>query len=194
MLIKGNYMKTTMKHLLLFILTIAAFSSKGQDRPKETQTSDFRKVQIGINVSPDICYRTLKNNDGSSTSDLIMKLDNENQTAKVGYTAGLNVCFSINKFFGLETGIQFSNKGYQTKFTDLIFEQPENSSLPDKAKFIYNFHCIDIPIKANFTIGEKKIRFFHKCWIDDKYFDQGSINKCFGLSRPHRQKNKPNKL
>ncbi len=153
-------MKTTMKHLLLFILTIAAFSSKGQDRPKETQTSDFRKVQIGINVSPDICYRTLKNNDGSSTSDLIMKLDNENQTAKVGYTAGLNVCFSINKFFGLETGIQFSNKGYQTKFTDLIFEQPENSSLPDKAKFIYNFHCIDIPIKANFTIGEKKIRFF----------------------------------
>ncbi|MES2621388.1 MAG: porin family protein [Bacteroidota bacterium] len=148
-----------MKHLTLFMLALAALTCYGKDKTKETSSADFRRVQIGINVSPDICFRTLKNNDGSLTSDLVVKLNNENETVKVGYTTGLNVCFNIKKFVGLETGIQYSNKGYQTKMEHLIYAQPE-PGFPNKAKFIYNFHCIDIPVKANFTIGKKKVRFF----------------------------------
>ena len=150
---------TTMKQLPLFILLLITLSSKGQNTDKKVSTSDFKRVQIGINFSPDICFRTLKNNDGSSTSDLVLRLNNENETVKFGYTAGLNVCFNIKKFVGIETGIQYSNKGYQTKMKDLVFGQPDPHT-PKKAKFIYNFHCIDIPVKVNFTIGEKKVRFF----------------------------------
>ncbi len=158
-----------MKHLTIILLTLTAFSSYGQDKTKETSSSDFKRVQIGVNISPDICFRTLKNNDGSSTGDLVVKLNNENETIKVGYTAGLNVCFNIKKFIGLETGIQYSNKGYQTKFNDLIFGQPDPSA-PNKAKFIYNFHYIDIPVKANFTIGKKKVRFFTSVGVTPNIF------------------------
>jgi len=160
---------TTMKHLTLFILTITAFSSYGQDKTKETPTSDFKRVQIGINISPDICFRTLKNNYGSSTSDGFIKMSNENETVKVGFTTGLNVCFNLKKFIALETGIQYSNKGYQTKFKDLIFGQPDPNA-PNKAKFIYNFHFIDIPLKANFTIGKKKVRFFTSVGVTTNIF------------------------
>jgi len=158
-----------MKHLTLFILTITAFSSYGQDKTKETPTSDFKRVQIGINISPDICFRTLKNNYGSSTSDGFIKMSNENETVKVGFTTGLNVCFNLKKFIALETGIQYSNKGYQTKFKDLIFGQPDPNA-PNKAKFIYNFHFIDIPLKANFTIGKKKVRFFTSVGVTTNIF------------------------
>ena len=158
-----------MKNLTLLLLTMTAFSAYGQDKTKENPTVDFKRVQIGINVSPDICFRTLKNNDGSSTSDLVVKLNNENETIKVGYTTGLNVCFNIKKFVGIETCIQYSNKGYQTKFKDLIFGQPDPSA-PNKAKFIYNFHCIDIPVKANFTIGKKKVRFFTSVGVTTNIF------------------------
>lgn len=160
---------TTMKYLILFLLTLTAFSSYGQDKTKETPTADFKRVQIGINVSPDVCFRTLKNNDGSWSSDLVVDQRNIMETVKVGYTAGLNVCFNIKKFVGLETGIQYSNKGYQTKKQDLIFGQPD-PSLPKQSKFVYDFHCIDIPVKANFTIGKKKVRFFTSVGVTTNIF------------------------
>jgi len=166
---QDNKILTTMKNLTIFLLTLAALSSYGQDKTKETPTADFKRVQIGINVSPDICFRTLKNNDGSSTSDLIVERNNKNETIKVGYTAGLNVCFNIKKFVGLETGIQYSNRGYQTKMRDLVYAQPEPSA-PNRVKLIYNFHCIDIPVKANFTIGKKKVRFFTSVGVTTNIF------------------------
>jgi hypothetical protein len=148
-----------MKHLTIILLSLTSFICYGQDKTKEAPTTDFKRVQIGINFSPDVCFRTLKNNDGSSSSELVIDNRNERETVKFGYTTGLNVCFKINKFVGMETGIQYSNKGYQTKMQDLISDQPA-PSLPNQSKFIYDFHCIDIPVKINFTIGKKKFRFF----------------------------------
>jgi hypothetical protein len=161
--------RRTMKHLTLFILILTALSSYGQDKTKETSTSDFKRFQIGINVFPGICFRTLKNNDGSSSSEIIISQRNDRETIKVGYTAGLNVCFNIKNYFGLETGIQYSNKGYQTKKQDMVSEQPD-PGLPKQTKFIYDFHFIDIPVKVNFTIGKKKVRFFTSVGVTTNIF------------------------
>ncbi len=111
-----------MKHLsfLLLLLVTTSLSSYGQDKPNESGTSDFRRVQIGMNVSPDIGFRTLQNKDGSPSSNAIIQYNNEHETVKIRYTAGLNICFNIKRNIGLETGIQYSNKGYQTKFNDLM--------------------------------------------------------------------------
>lgn len=158
-----------MKHLTIILLTLKVFNCYGQDKTKETPTSDFRRVQFGINFSPDVCFRTLKNNDGSRSSDLTIDQRNKKETVKFGYTTGLNVCFNIKKFVGLETGLQYSNKGYQTKKQDLIFAQPE-PSLPKQSKFIYHFHTIDIPVKVNFTIGQKKVRFFTSVGVTTNIF------------------------
>ncbi|HLP34104.1 MAG TPA: porin family protein [Bacteroidia bacterium] len=148
-----------MKHVTFFLMALTAVSVYAQDKPKETTGTNFRKVQIGFNFSPDLCYRTLKNNDGSQVSDIIVDSRDDMETSKFGYTSGFNVCFNIKKSFGLETGIQYSNKGYQTRMSDLRFALP-NPGMPQQAKTKYNFHCIDIPVKANLIIGKKKVRFF----------------------------------
>lgn len=160
-----------MKHVTFFLMALTAVSVYAQDKPKATSDTGFRKVQIGINFSPDLCYRTLKNKSLSISNDLLINLRNDMETTKLGYTTGLNVCFNINKSIGLETGIQYSNKGYQTKMRDLKYTLPE-PDLPYKAKRRYNFHYIDIPVKANFTFGKKKVRFFTSAGITTNIFLQ----------------------
>ena len=145
-------MTTTLKQIFLLITTFASLTVQGQ------QTKPTRKILIGYNFSPDYSFRTLKNNDGSSSSDLVIKSRNDIEIAKFGYTTGLNVCINFSQLVGFETGIQFSNKGYETKNQDLVYFPP-NPSLPTKAKTIYSYQYIGIPLKAKFSFGKSKVRF-----------------------------------
>ncbi|MFN8323469.1 MAG: outer membrane beta-barrel protein [Chitinophagales bacterium] len=108
----------------------------------------------------------------------------------MGYTAGLNVCFNIKKIVGLETGIQYSNKGYQTKKQDLVFGQP-GSNLPIQSKFVYDFHCIDIPVKVNFTIGKKKVRFFTSVGLTTNIFIKEMLTSFWYYSNRTDKKTSP---
>ncbi len=164
-----NKILTMMKRLIFLLLTLTAFASYGQENTKLAMITNFKRFQIGINISPDICFRSIKNIDGGSLGDMIIKLRNETENIKVSYTVGLNACYSIKRFVSLEAGIQYSNKGNETKFLDLVFDQPD-PSLPEKAKMIYSYHYIDIPVKVNFTIGKKKVRFFTSVGVTTNIF------------------------
>ena len=155
-----------MKQITVLLLILTTLNSFAQE---EANTLDFKRVQIGINVSPDICYRMLKDTDHSSASGFISTYNNNNEIIKVGYTAGLNVCFNLSHLIGLETGIQYSNKGYQTKFQELFFAGYIQDA-PMKVKYIYNFHYIDIPVKVNFTFGKNKVRFFTSVGLTTNVF------------------------
>jgi Outer membrane protein beta-barrel domain len=141
-----------MKQLLILVATLASLTILGQD------TNPTQKILIGFNFSPDYSSRTLKNNDGSSSSDLVIKSRNDIEVAKFGFTTGLNVCFNFSQLVGFETGIQFSNKGYKTKNQDLIYFPPSPSS-PTKSKTTYAYQYIGIPLKAKFSFGKSKVRF-----------------------------------
>lgn len=156
--------------LITFLLTILiTVKLYGQENPEAAATGDFKKIQIGVNFSPDYCFRTLQNNDGSASSDMDVKWRNENETGKLGYTTGINMIFNLNKNIGVGVGIQYSNKGYQIKLEDLNFGSMidprrgftgnTSGAAITSAKFIYNDYYIDIPLKLNFSFGKKKIRF-----------------------------------
>ena len=155
-----------MKQIAAILLMSISFNSIGQEGINAIEPIEKKpkKVQIGVNISPDICYRTLKNNDGSSQTDQLIKEHNKQETYKIGYTAGLNLCYNIKKQFGIEAGIQFSNKGYQTRKLDFYSFPPDPNS-PTKTKFIYNYNYLDIPVKINYTMGSKKIRFIASAGI-----------------------------
>jgi hypothetical protein len=141
-----------MKQLLILVTTFASLTVLGQN------TNPTQKILIGFNFSPDYSFRTLKNNDGASSTDLVIKNRNDIETTKFGYTTGLNICINFSQLVGFETGIQFSNKGYKTKNQDLVYFPPSPSS-PTKAKFIYAYQYIGIPLKAKFSFGKGKVRF-----------------------------------
>ncbi len=61
------------------------------------------------------------------------------------------------KRIGIEAGIQYANKGVRTKFLDVHNDQ--NPSIVQKKAFVFTSHYIDLPLKINFTWGEKRLRF-----------------------------------
>jgi len=141
------------KIIFLFIVAINAHTYAQDD------ASAFKRVQIGVNFSPDIAYRTLKETDDNFFNNLIYNNRKNTEVVKFGYTGGFNFCYNLKKSFGLEIGLQLSDKGYQTKTQNLIWPQTTVNQ-PTSFKEIYNFYYLDIPVKANFSLGKKKLRFF----------------------------------
>lgn len=139
---------------LYFIITLLShFISYSQT--KENNNMSFL---ISINYSPDYCSRLLKNSDGSLFTDVIIDGRNNSETAKLGYTTGLNGCINFSQNIGLETGIQYSNKGYQNLMQDLSpFYIDSTSSV--KGKSVSSFHYLDMPLKVNFIFGKRKLQF-----------------------------------
>lgn len=135
-----------MKQLLLFIAVLASFDAAAQ------------KISIGYNFSSDYNYRTLKSSGGSSSAGIVISSRNHDERARFGYTTGLNVCLFLSKQLALETGIQYSNKGYGTRNLYLAYTQPD-PAVPVRAKFIYAYQYIGIPVKAKFIVGKSKLRF-----------------------------------
>lgn len=134
----------------LFIATLTF----GQNINSDNKVNNLKKIQIGFNISPDVCYRTIV---GSTNTETIEEYRNELDIPKISYTTSVNILYNIKNYFSIETGIQYSNKGYQTKDVELTSTEPD-PNVPEKVKTIYNFHYLDIPLKTNFIFGENKIR------------------------------------
>lgn len=158
-----------MKKLLALIFIITSVFVYAQD---STQTKKASRFFIGVNFSPDYCFRTLKNNDGSDLSKTIVGIYNKIETAKFGFSSGFNLCYVITKHVSIDLGVQYSNKGFQDKKSGLTFgdmidrrrgfvynTNPSNANLPTSGKIVYTYNYLDIPLKVNFVFGKKKVRF-----------------------------------
>lgn len=141
-----------MKRISIFFTTLASFAVQAQD------TKPVPKVLLGYTFSPDYCFRTLANGDGNTSTDLVIKNRNNIEIAKFGYTTELNVLINFSQTVGLETGLQFSNKGYQTKNKGLVYF-PGSPNQSTKAQITYAYQYIGIPLKAKFSAGKSKTRF-----------------------------------
>lgn len=139
-----------MKKILVLVAALASITAFAQ------HNNPTQKILIGFNFSPDYSFRTLRNHDGSSSSDLVTNNRNEIEAAKFGYTTGLHVCFNISPLLGIKTGIQYSNKGFRTKSQDLIYFPPAPAS-PTKAKTKEAYQYIGLPLKAQLSFGKGKV-------------------------------------
>lgn len=151
-----------MKNLSIYLILLISLSSYGQDKTNP-------RFQIGVNFSSDICYRNLESTDGSSTSNIIVSQRDEREIPKFGFTTGLNVCFELNDNFALESGIQYSKKGDQTKYLGVNFGQLP-PSFPEQVKYIYDYNYMDIPLRLNYTFGKRKVRFLTSVGVTANIF------------------------
>ncbi len=142
-----------MKLVILLIVTLSCFTSKAQDNKRA------KKILVGFNFSPDYSYRTLKPGDPNAPGNVVIDLRNETEKAKFGYTTGINVGFNMTECVALETGLQFSNKGYQTNDRQLVYVSPPGPNDPTQASFSYNYHYIGVPLTVKFLLGKGKARF-----------------------------------
>jgi hypothetical protein len=151
-----------MKQLTLLFIAIS-FQVCGQDTLINTEKPEIKRWHIGVEVSPDLCYRKLQNPDGNSYYPAEMGLRDSLEIPKFGYTAGPAVAFSLSSHWTIGTGLLFSNKGYKTKNMDISesdFDKNGNGIyIYGKAKIYYSFYYLDVPLKVNYACGHGKIRF-----------------------------------
>src|SRR5689334_8732270 len=110
---------------LLFCLIFSVRVLVAQGNTNLTRdTKGFSSFQVGAIGSIDMCYRTLENKRGDPSIDQLIKFENDNNTIKFGYHAGIGFCINVSKHFGMETGVIYSNRGYETKLQEFIYPQP----------------------------------------------------------------------
>lgn len=134
----------------------------------EDKSGTIPKLKIGINVSPDFCFRLSHLNVDNDRVRSVKELNDAAEIPKAGYTLGLNVGYDFKSWVGIESGLQYSNKGYQRKKEVLYLPYP--SSYTSTIHQRYDFHYLDIPLKVNFTVGKKKVRFFSSIGFITNFF------------------------
>jgi hypothetical protein len=147
--------KTQLRMKLLLLLTFFVPSILfGQDSIPTKE----RKFFIGINFSPDCSYRYITKNDKSISADqwtYIKNIEDSIYKPTLGYTTGLNFYYQINKLISIETGLQYSLKGYKTIpiQTQYSFNYPPAIA----TNYIY-YSYFDFPLRANFTFLKSKLQ------------------------------------
>lgn len=139
---------------LIFLMFVLG-SAYGQDRK-----SSSKKIQIGINYSPDYNYRTLTINHKTQGATQVKDIRNKTESPKFGYTAGLQIALTFHPKIALNIGLQYSNKGYKLKEkphaiseSDLLNEQHYIAT-----RFKYTFHYIDFPLSISYLLGKKRMQ------------------------------------
>lgn len=169
-----------MRTLTLFvILTLLRHSSFAQGELLENESPDIHRIQLGISASPDICFRTLKINNENEISALSLNDRNKNERPIFGYSSGLALCYNIDRHWGIETGLRYSNQGFVYVMSDLTFGDqidpvyglmhPTQETITE---VIYrdNFHDVDLPVRVVFTAGRNKLRFVSSLGVNTNVF------------------------
>jgi hypothetical protein len=133
-----------MKSFFLSGLLLLAFHATAQ------QTSP-RRFSVGLQASVDYSYRRLFH------EPVVTDVFDEAHTAKPGGRLGVVVSYAFTPHWSLETGLAYANRGYQTKWRDFTFTVPEPSA-PTRAKFVYNYYWLDVPLRLNHTFGSGSFR------------------------------------
>ena len=156
-----------MKSLLFLLFMIISVLLRANDTLNIIPKSEFNRWSIGVNISPEYCFRTLINNSGSPIADIVIDSRNGYEQYKIGFSAGVVANYSISKKTSVEIGMSYSDKGYSTKKTELTFgdaidprfgftypTSPVGNSTGTLAiKIFYNHIYLDVPLRALFAFG-----------------------------------------
>lgn len=175
-----------MKHLFLIVfitLTLVSAGQLGSVGDRMLDPNYFNKWNMGVDVSFDLGFRSLIDNDNSETSSLIISSRNDIEFIKPGFTAGVNVIRNLSKKWALVGGVSYSRKGYSSKMENLVFGDIidprqgfvyNNSENFDAVQINYHLNFIDVPIKATYLLGKQENDYGRK-W----YAGLGLVNSYF---------------
>jgi hypothetical protein len=139
--------------LLLLLLPFRMYCSTADSTT--TDSVKIKKYALGITYSPDLCYRNLNS---AAEHKWISDIRDTLETGKMGHTTGVNLTININKKISLSTGILFSDKGAKTK--RYTFENTGNLNAPAFNTITFHYYYIDIPLKVNYYLHDKKCKFY----------------------------------
>lgn len=151
---------------IILLIFLISRTGSGQDTTRSNTSNLTAKLLLGINFSPDYCFRSVNYQDGYRQAASFTN----KQIPKFGFTSGINLKYNFSKHFGIQFGLQYSSKGYAFDLSDLTFGdmidprfgfiyQTQTLFEGTPAKFVYNYNYLDIPLIVEFIFVKNKIHF-----------------------------------
>lgn len=147
--------------MLLFMLALnSVLLGQNHDSLK------IRKWAVGLSFSPDYCFRIADNPNPGGT----LKGFKESSSMTIGF--GLNGLYRFTKRFGVDLSIFYSSKGERVHVDQITWVTPGtpfDPTIPNSGQYFYqtsapdrtyNYKYLEIPLKINMYILDKKLKVF----------------------------------
>lgn len=136
----------------------------------QNKSTVSKKLKLGVIFAPEYSYRKLSVAKKDESIAFIIPLRNKNESALIGYTLGINAIYNLSKHLNLESGVNYSVKGYKTDEQVLTFEDQLTASGFGQIYGVNKFHFLEIPIKLGFSYGKKKTQFIAGIGVSTSFF------------------------
>ncbi|MCA6362733.1 MAG: PorT family protein [Bacteroidetes bacterium] len=134
-----------------------------------------KKWRFGLFASPDLSFRSLAGNTGTSAQ--IAGTRNRIETPKTAFTAGGEVLYRHSEKWSFTGGIQFSVKGDKTDVLTLTYSADPRTGFasvpagePNTVQLIYNSRYIDLPLRVDYYFSRKRIAPFISAGVSTNIF------------------------
>lgn len=145
-----------MKNILLLILLTFSISLSAQENQTYNISTPYQTILIGGSISPNYSFRQISNADGTVETDALIAQRNARDHYRIGFNGGINLVYNFNATFGVEGGLHFAQKGYDTDKIDLNF--PGDPDKPVAYSVDNRFNYLDVPLRANVIFGQRNLR------------------------------------
>lgn len=136
-----------MKYLFFLITMIFTVQAFAQD------SGNFFNMLLGISGSYNREYRTLNGN----SDNILYKQRNDRELPINAFDLGVNLGYNINPTFGVETGLHYSQRGFDSKDIPLDFGN-NNPNEPQYYRSLKELSYLSVPLRANIWFGKGKLR------------------------------------
>jgi opacity protein-like surface antigen len=168
-----------MKSLLLAIMLFICCSCQSQ-MPDSIQ---FKKTSFGFVFSPGPSFRSLNY---ALTNKWVEDIRNAEEVAAFGFSTGVTIQHALTKNAALQTGLLYSVKGEQTKFTSLKWTTSD-PHYPVKSKTEFHFQYIEIPITIAHSFGKSKLKFFSTAGVSMNMFTKKKTEVVSAFADEHKE-------
>jgi len=127
--------------VLLIFVSIPLFAFSQSDIPV------YKKLSLGVSFEVNYVNRFLRHD---QSLKYVQGFPDINGVGKMGGVVGLNLDYTLTPDISLGTGLLFSDRGYATKMTELIWVSPDEA-YPTHSKTVFTSYFFEIPLKVKYN-------------------------------------------
>jgi hypothetical protein len=143
---------------LVYSIFICLFSIALQAQDSiQTDTTKWKKHQIGFTYSPDYNFRFLQ---ADANITWIKNIADSTEVPKFGFSAGINYTLKLGEKTTLNTGLIFTNNGEKTK----------NNVNLQTVNYTNHYYFVSVPLRIDYTVYSKKVAIYTALGITNNFF------------------------
>jgi hypothetical protein len=177
------------KVLALVVMTMGGSMVQAQE------PSASPRFRFGMNLSPDMAYRTTHVVQRTTLSEGIQEFRDRMEIPRFGYSASLMAGYAITDRIGVEAGVGYALRGWQLDISQLTF----GDQIDPRRGFVYTtsdgpltfigqeFHYLDLPVRGTYTLGNGRWRWISGLGVSLNFLVKATSTVALGDDRSVRE-------